>query len=360
MNRAWIKSLIQGLCFGICTFALICEAETCVKAAGAGIELCIRTLIPSLFPFLVFSRWAIRTELPSRLAVLMGGAMGPLFSQPAGSAICLILGAIGGYPVGAQTVALSYEAGTVSRDQAERLLGFCCNAGPAFFFGVVGAGMGGFRVALTLYVIHLLSAAIVGFLAKPKGSKFLSRQSALPRQSPRQGELLGPAISVMGKLCAYVVLFSIVLALTEKHLSSLMPPLFLTVLSGLLEVTTGCLRLREIDSLGWQYCLASGFLSFGGLCVMLQIRSVLADTGLTGRHYIFGKLLQSGISVMLTWAATVLLPGLLPLDRTALYLPNHQGLLGTFLWVVGSFLLIFMICSIILRKRTGNAEGYGV
>ena len=40
--------------------------------------------------------------------------------------------------MGAKAVAELYQQGLCSRQEAQRLLGFCNNSGPAFFIGVVG------------------------------------------------------------------------------------------------------------------------------------------------------------------------------------------------------------------------------
>ena len=58
-------------------------------------------------------------------------------------------------------------AGAVSREEAERLLGFCNNSGPAFIVGAVGAGIfGSPSVGLALYGIHILAAVLTGLLLR--------------------------------------------------------------------------------------------------------------------------------------------------------------------------------------------------
>ncbi len=54
--------------------------------------------------------------------------------------------------MGAKSVIALYENGTCSKVEAERLLSFCTNSGPAFIFGIVGAGVfSGGRIGLLLY-----------------------------------------------------------------------------------------------------------------------------------------------------------------------------------------------------------------
>ena len=55
--------------------------------------------------------------------------------------------------------------GELPRQEAELLLGFCDNCGPAFLLGYVGAGvLGDARAGAYLYLIHVLSALLAGMV----------------------------------------------------------------------------------------------------------------------------------------------------------------------------------------------------
>ena len=75
-------------------------------------------------------------------AAALGQLLAPLtrrmlgVSGPGGTAV--LLGLLGGYPVGAQTAGELARTGAVSRQEGQRLLLFCNNCGPAFALGVAG------------------------------------------------------------------------------------------------------------------------------------------------------------------------------------------------------------------------------
>ena len=61
-----------------------------------------------------------------------------------------------------QAIAL-YENGQCSKTEAERLLAFCNNSGPAFILGVVGTGIfASSRAGLLLYLAHIAASLCVG------------------------------------------------------------------------------------------------------------------------------------------------------------------------------------------------------
>ena len=108
----------------------------------------------------------------------MGGACSAAF----------VLGFIGGYPVGAKTVIALYENGNCSKVEAERLLSFCNNSGPAFIFGVVGAGVfSSSAVGLMLYLAHTVASILVGIAFRFWGrSDEKKGRARLPEAPPKR------------------------------------------------------------------------------------------------------------------------------------------------------------------------------
>lgn len=359
-SRSLTSTIWYPLLLVLLTLALILDSRVASQATIRGIDLCLRTVIPALFPLMVTTRLLMNTSLPRRLGRRLGHILSPVFHLPPEALVCLALGLLGGYPAGAQTVAIAYERGLLTRAQAEHMLGFCNNAGPAFVFGMVGALMGGFTVALTLYLIHILSALLVGVVLKPGIGQRTQSRHTQPIAYHSTEPVLQASIKTMATICGYVVVFCILSAFWDKYLGPILPQVLNVGAAGILELASGCLRLAELDSPGWQYCMVSGFLAFGGLCVWMQIRSVLAPAGLTGQYYFLGKILQSAIAILLTWAVLVLAPGLLPRQMPAVNLPNHEGLLTTLLWVFAAACLLLGIWCVILRNRAGKAQTYGV
>ena len=115
--------------------ALILDAGTAVSAAGRGLQLCLETVVPSLFPFLVAARLFTGSGAAQWCARVLGPVMGPAFGLPSNGAAAVVLGLLGGYPVGAQTAASLYGSGQLTRKEAEQLLAFVATQAPPSFSG---------------------------------------------------------------------------------------------------------------------------------------------------------------------------------------------------------------------------------
>ena len=91
------------------------------------------------------------------------------------------------------------------------------------------------------------------------------------------------------------------------------------LLSGLLELTNGCLQLEAVENPDFRFLLAAVMLNCGGICVFLQTASVAR--GLNLKYYLLGKLLQTGFSVLYSlgflgfWQALIPIFGVIYLFR---------------------------------------------
>ncbi len=277
--------------------ALILDGKTAVVAASDAVQLCIQVLIPSLFPFFVFS------------PLLASGGFGKLFLPlgrmlrlPRGTESILLVSFLGGYPVGAAVAAQCVRNGTLKKQDARRMMAFCSNAGPSFLFGI---GLSLFPSAWYCWVlwgIHILSAVAVGIMTPGGGGTM----KPMPQSSISLPGALRSAIGVMGTVCGWVVLFRILIGFLDRWLLWAVPQEIRIALCGALELANGCSMLADLENTGLRMLLFSGMLSFGGLCVWLQTRSVTqgVDTAL----YLPGKAAQAACSILLTSLTQLLLP----------------------------------------------------
>lgn len=301
LRKISVFLLLAGCAVGLLRF----PAQS-AQAAQDGMVLCFRTIIPSLFPFFVLSSLLISCGMADLLAGSLRGLMHPLFGLSGAGASALVLGLVGGYPVGARTVAELFTAGTIPREEAEHLLGFCNNAGPGFVLGMcAGTVFHSPRTGLYLYLVHAASSLLTGMLLcrSLPHSKPAHREKTAPRTSAAFSALLPAAVqsalSGILNVCAFVVLFMVLLRLVLLVLpaalsgSSLFP-----LLLGFVELSNGVSAL-SCSREGFVLCAV--LLAWGGLSVHAQTLSVLDASTLSTRRYWQGKIMQAALSAPLAW-----------------------------------------------------------
>lgn len=272
---------------------LILDTKTAILGMTDGITLCLQTLIPSLFPFIVLSM-LLTSSLLGRMIPLLG-PLGRLLGMPAGTESIFLVGLLGGYPVGAQSIAQAVRSGHISRENGQRMLAFCSNAGPAFLFGLGTRLFPSAWHCWMIWGIHIISAIIVGVLAPGVQSGSGCVASGKPVSIPAA---LRASIQTMAQICGWVVLFRVILAFCQRWFLWMLPYWVQLLFSGILELANGCCTLAQVPQPEVRMALFSLFLGFGGLCVLMQTRSVCAELRIS--RYLWGKILQAVISFLIT------------------------------------------------------------
>ena len=330
LSRQGVRDLLLGLVLLAATLSLMVWPQQSMEAAKDGLQLCYNVIIPSLFPFFVLSALVVELGLAGYVGRALEGLMRPLFNVPGSCASAVVLGFIGGYPVGARTAISLYEKGMCTKTEAERLLAFCNNSGPAFILGVVGAGIfSSSRVGVLLYLAHAAASLCVGVLFRfyKRGERSGEEGGRLNFQTQRLsaafiGSVKNSFMSTLN-ICAFVVFFTIVIRMLlisgilpalAGALSALLSPLGLTeawgerLLTGILEVSSGVWSLTGEGSLTGRLSMAAFMLGWAGISVHCQVLSFLGGSGLAVRTYLVGKMLHGGLSALFVGALARVFP----------------------------------------------------
>lgn len=306
---------------------LMLRANAARQAAAQAVQQCAQVVFPSLFPFCVVSR---RLTASGALRLRRGdGWCRRWFGVPACGMGALAIGLCGGYPMAVATACGLYRSGQLEQEEAEQLLCFCNQTGPAIFFGMVGAVLfPGLLPCAVLYVIHILSALLTALLLAQ--STDMTGQER-PQPSAPEPETLPQTLrqsffSVAG-LCGYVIFFAVVLQLALE-----LPPmewlmvqgptgLVRAVVSSLVDLPSGIAATAEIGNRALRFVLCAAGISWGGICVHMQARGIWQEAGLRPRRYLLGKLVQTLCALTLAFPAARLLleesipmwPGFVPI-----------------------------------------------
>lgn len=300
--------------FLLCGAGLLCYSKAVSAAMTQALALCVQVLLPSLFPFFVLSSMVISTGVIQRLSTRLEKPFQWLFGLPGSFGAALLLGAAGGYPVGAKTIATLYQQGQCSKRDAEKALRFCNNAGPAFLISAVGASLlQDPHAGLNLYAVHVLSALIIGFIYRKNTDhvKYHCITADHMRSTATISLFLRAvtdAFSSFLNVSAFVLIFSVISTMLQQLplIDSLhcLPGggiLWYGLLAGFLELTSGVACLTQGGLPPSVLLPALSFLcGWGGCSVQFQTISLLHDAGLSCRQYLKSKLLQGILAALIT------------------------------------------------------------
>lgn len=290
MKKKWgtLSIILSSAAFCV----LILDAKTALKGAQDGVALCLQSVIPSLLPF-IFISLVLNASITGRSLRLIR-PLCRLLGIAEGMESVLLLGFLGGYPIGAQSVNDAFVHGYISRSNAQRLLGFCNNAGPAFIFGIARSLFPETRAVWWLWGIHVASALMVGVLLPVEKHPYRCTTNVDPMSLPKAIE---NAVRIMARICGWVIIFRVLISFSENWFLWLFPIPYQALFCGILELTNGIYALIELPLFGQRYIIASVILAFGGICVSMQTIHVTQAVGKS--LYFPGKLIQTVISFLL-------------------------------------------------------------
>lgn len=293
-----IKNALKIIISGGSIFMLIFYTEQVTNGANLSLKICATSVIPALFPFFVVSGIFVNTGISHLIGEVFTPVSKLLFKISGTGAFCFVMGLLCGYPTGAKVICDMYKSGTLSKKESERLLAFSNNSGPLFVIGTVGNLMlGDKKTGIILYVIHAISALFTGVMLSffcKKSKDQTSNKIVAINLGKAITKSIEDAVKSILLVCGYVVFFGSVISVAETFLKN-------PFLLSLIEVTTGAKMITSSlleDKM--MLSLLSGSMAFGGICVLLQVRSVIADTDLSARTYILGKSFQAVCAFIIT------------------------------------------------------------
>lgn len=312
-------ALISALC---ALFVLIFASEQVISASRYALSVCAELILPSLFPFFVLSILLSKLGLPYYLDKLLGPAASRLFSVSGAGISAFFIGISGGYPLGASYISQIYESKIIDRQEAERLLAFCNNSGPAFIVGAVGSGVfSSAKIGILLYMVHIISALIVGLCMRKKSSYSASAHPQAPTLSFSAAlpEAVRQAVISVLNVCGFVVCFTVFTGLLDANgfLSAMANGLSAltgfesqwsrAALSGLFELGSAAGMMRGLEAIPINVSLAAAILGWGGISVHFQTMALISDTDIKSTLHFAGRFLSALFSAILAYIAALLL-----------------------------------------------------
>lgn len=284
----------------VCSFFFLVFPQETAKSVSDGIELCISTVVPSLFPFMVLSQIFVSGVFCEKLASKLGKLTTFLFSLSPLSFSVILISLVGGYPTGAIVARKLFEDGKISRRDFRHLLLFAVNPSPAFAIGAVGSAMFFSKeTGIIIFSSVILSSLILGVFSKIVRTE--NEDDELP--NTKSAAVLKPfskcivdSITGSGKSILFIsfsiLFFSAVLSIFDKFFSSKE----LSMLFGaLLEVTCGCKRCFE----SYPVEIIAGIIGWGGLCTHFQIMREVILSGLQRSVFFVFRLLHGALSAVI-------------------------------------------------------------
>ena len=301
-------------------FIFVYNLENCIDAALIGVNLVVKTIIPTIFPFSVICNLLISYDGVGLYSKILGPILCKPLKLSKSSSFPIVASFLSGYPLGCKYCCDLYSLGYINRSEFERLLNVASNASPMFIIGSIGATMlGDIRLGFILLIGNYLSSIIVGILTINNSKTSLALKE-LPKNNINVNfgsalkSALDNGINTTLQVGAFVVLFSIIISIIKNNtyisivfynieeFLNLPKYSIYGLFLGSVEFTNGCKLITTLPlTLPFKLAIISFICSFSGLSVIAQISSFVYKYDISIAKYSFIKLIQGIISFSITF-----------------------------------------------------------
>lgn len=301
-------------------FLFVYNLQSCIDAALVGVNLVVKTIIPTIFPFSVICNLLISYDGVGLYSKILGPILCKPLKLSKSSSFPIAASFLSGYPLGCKYCCDLYSLGYIDKKEFERLLNIASNASPMFIIGSIGATMlGDIKLGFILLISNYLSPIIVGILTINR-SKISSNSKELPKNDTNTNfgsalkSALDNGINTTLQVGAFVVLFSIIVSIIKNNayisiaFNNIEAFLNLPKYSiyglflGSVEFTNGCKLITTLPlTLPFKLAIISFICSFSGLSVIAQISSFIYKYDISIAKYSFMKFIQGIISFGITF-----------------------------------------------------------
>lgn len=310
MNRTNVKNFFIGALTVLYMVLLVVFVRDIGEAVLKSVKVCAEVMIPSLYAFMAVSGFVVSSNLYVVLSRPFEAVSRYIFRIPAEYFSVFLIGSIGGYPVGARLLSELYSEGKIEKDTAEQMLSYCYLAGPAFICGIAGVRLfGSVKAGMTIFAAiisaNIIIAVISGLKRKiPPKSSFGAK---LDLSFEKLINSVYGGAKGMFSICVIIVFFSTIICILEKSGIISFAAGTLSEASGmsLADASAAVKSVIEISNLSsltpGNYSLiplTASLLSFGGLCVLMQVNGFVAGK-LSAKRFYFFRILAIIISYFL-------------------------------------------------------------
>lgn len=284
---------------GAAIILLLFDPGSAAAAVNAAAESCLEVIVPSLFSFTVLAIYLQKSGLYRTALKPLTFPLSKLLRMDEELCAVFVLSNIGGYPVGARLLSELVRQGRLSQKDAGRMMCFCFGSGPGFMLGIAGMKIFGSAAAgLVLFSASLASSLLIAAFVRTRGELSLKKsENGYCLTSDAFISSVTSGARVMFTVCAMIVGFSAISSLLQTiGIFAFFKKVFGSgeIFPALLEVT----RIKELAPTAYALPTCAALLSFGGVCVLMQIAALAKGIPLKG--FLISRVPAAFICVLLT------------------------------------------------------------
>ncbi|MDE7476728.1 MAG: hypothetical protein K2M91_02070 [Lachnospiraceae bacterium] len=301
--------LFKTLAYLLLIIIILSKPDATFQYAYEGLYQWAAKMVPTLFPFMMISSIMVYSGADKELGNMLNHILKNIYNYSSYGLYAIFMGFFCGFPMGAKVVSDLYENNKISKYEANTLLAFCNNIGPAYFMGIIIPILHkcGYHNTLPflfgMYGIPAVYGILCGIVMKRRHTDThpihtMPDTADIPRLSlaatlKKSCMDNTQSLIILGGYITFTNAFRIFLDFMPISMNSK------NILSSFLEIIGGIQAIYTTTLLSDQKVFwIMTALCFGGVSCIMQTSSFLEKSGLSINNYLKHKCITTMISAI--------------------------------------------------------------
>lgn len=252
-------------------------------------KLFITKLFPTNFIFFVISTILIEQGLIELLNTK--------FKLNSSIFYVTIMSILSGIPSGAKYTKDLLNKKVISNKTANYLITYTHFPNPMFILSAA-TSLTNNEIAIKILITLILSNLLIAISLKPKGKEIYTISDSPPKDfASSLSKAIIDAIKVIIIIYGTSVFFYLITIIINKYLT--LNTLNYIIVNGIFDLTKGIFSTSLINNELTKSILIILFSAFGSLSIHIQIKSIISNTSIKYKNFLFGRIIQIIISIPL-------------------------------------------------------------
>lgn len=252
-------------------------------------KLFITKLFPTNFIFFVISTILIEQGLIELLNTK--------FKLNSSIFYVTIMSILSGIPSGAKYTKDLLNKKVISNKTANYLITYTHFPNPMFILSAA-TSLTNNKIAIKILIALILSNLLIAISLKPKEKEIYTISDSSPKDfASSLSKAIIDAIKVIIIIYGTSVFFYLITIIINKYLT--LNTLNYIIINGIFDLTKGIFSTSLINNELTKSILIILFSAFGSLSIHIQIKSIISNTSIKYKNFLFGRIIQIMISIPL-------------------------------------------------------------
>lgn len=299
-----MKKIILVLIF-IITFLILLNSSTIVNNILLSFNICFNNLFPSLIPFMFLSHILIKYNFVDEISRLFKRLSTKIFNVNKIASFAIIMSMISGTPSNSKYLKDLYDNNLINIDDINKCIKFCHFTNPIFIINTIGITfLNNKKLGILILISHYISSFIIGIIFKNDKCDYIDKNYQYNKINKKNfiTILNESIINTSSTLLLILGIITFCLIITGLLDSIIYINSDYKYIYGLLEITQGLkyLCISNIN-INLKAIISCFLISFGGICIHIQVFSILDNKKIRYIPYFLSRLLHAILSSLICY-----------------------------------------------------------